>query len=49
MRDFAGLVTNIDPADMRPGTAREQVNISCVRPACLEVRPGYRPVKFEDE
>jgi hypothetical protein len=48
IRDFAGLVTNIDPADVRPGTAREQVNVTSARPATLEVRPGYRVVQFEE-
>lgn len=49
MRDFAGLVTNIDPGDVRPGTAREQVNLMSARPAMLEVRPGFRPVTYEDQ
>lgn len=49
MRDFAGLVTNIDPSDVRPGTAREQVNVMSARPAMLETRPGFLPVQYEDQ
>ena len=49
MRDFAGLVTNIDPTDVRPGTAREQVKVMSARPAMLEVRPGFQAVKYEDQ
>lgn len=49
IRDFAGLVTNIDPADLKPGSARIQENITSGLPAALEVRPGFRVVTFEDE
>lgn len=49
MRDFAGLVTNVDPSDVRPGTAREQINVMSARPAMLEVRQGYQPVQYEDQ
>lgn len=48
MKDFAGLVTNIDPADVRPGTAREQTNLTSARPAELNVRPGFLIVRYED-
>lgn len=49
MRDFAGLVLNIDPADVRPGTSQEQTNITCARPAMLELRAGVMPVRYEDQ
>lgn len=48
VRDFPGLATNLDPDDLRPGTAREQVNVLGSRPALLEVRPGFRVVRWED-
>lgn len=49
MRDFPGLVLNLDPDDLQPGAAREQTNVTSARPAALEVRPGYRVVRFEDQ
>lgn len=49
MKDFPGLVLNLDPNDLQPGAAREQVNVTSARPAALEVRPGYRFVQFEDQ
>jgi hypothetical protein len=49
MKDFAGLVVNIDPSDVRPGTAREQDNVMSARPAMLEVRPGFQAVRYEDQ
>lgn len=48
MRDFPGLVLNLDPDDLAEGTAQVQTNITSARPAALEVRPGFRPVRFED-
>lgn len=48
IRDFPGLVLNIDPTDLKAGAAEEQVNITSSRPATLEVRPGFRVVRFED-
>lgn len=48
LRDFPGLILNIDPDDLKPGAAQKQVNITSARPAALEVRPGFRPVTFED-
>lgn len=49
IRDFPGLVLNLDPDDLPPGSAREQKNMTSARPAALEVRPGYRVVRFEDQ
>jgi hypothetical protein len=49
MRDFPGLITNLDPDDLPPGSAQVQVNVTSSRPAVLEPRPGYRVVIFEDE
>lgn len=48
IRDFPGLMLNVDPDDMPPGAAAEQVNMASSRIGELELRPGYRPVNFED-
>lgn len=48
IRDFPGLVTNMDPDDIKMGAAQVQVNVTSSRPAALEVRPGFRVVSFED-
>lgn len=48
LKDFAGLVTNLDPDDLTPGSAQEQTNAMSDRAAMLETRPGYLVVKFED-
>lgn len=47
-KDFLGLVTNLDPNDMGPGAAQDQVNAACVRQAELQCRLGLRQVTFED-
>lgn len=49
MRDFPGLVTNADPDDIQAGAAQVQNNILVVRSGELEVRAGYRAVRFEEE
>jgi len=48
IRQFVGLVTNQDRNDIQPGAARVQVNIQVSRPDQLDVRKGYRVVRFED-
>jgi hypothetical protein len=48
LKDFRGLVANIDPDDLQPGDAEVQTNLLSARPASLEVRPGFRFVTFED-
>lgn len=47
-RDFPGLITNSDPHDLPQGAGVDQVNITCIRPAVLTVRPGFRVVTFEE-
>lgn len=46
--DFGGLVTRADPNDVKPGDARIQINVTCITPGELRVRPGLREVIFED-
>lgn len=48
IRQFVGLVTQQDPQDTQPGAAQVQVNIGVTRPDQLDVRKGYRVVRFED-
>lgn len=49
IQDFPGLVTRIDPDDVTPGGAVEQVNVSSLQTGELRSRSGYRPVTFEEE
>lgn len=49
IRDFPGLVTRIDPDDLTPGAGREQLNVQSHHPSQLRVRPGYRPLSFEED
>lgn len=48
MRDFAGLVTNVDAEDLPPGAGRVQVNVRGDRPGELRPRSGWVRIKFED-
>lgn len=48
IRDFPGLLANIDPHDQPTGGARVQVNASIERPGELRARRGYRPLTFDD-
>lgn len=43
---WAGLVTNASPYAIPPGAAVSQVNLQCVSPGKVEVRPGLSPVSF---
>jgi hypothetical protein len=51
IRDFPGLVSNMGPdaPGEAPGAAAEQVNLTAIRPGLLEVRPGTRPVAFDED
>jgi hypothetical protein len=49
IKDFPGLITNMDPDDLPPGAAQVQINVTSERAAALEVRGGYLAVTFEDE
>lgn len=48
IRDFPGLLANIDPHDQPPGGAQVQVNASIERPGEMRARRGYRPLTFDD-
>lgn len=41
---WAGLVTNASPYAIPPGATVEQVNVQCLVPGQLTVRPGMQPV-----
>ena len=43
---WAGLVTNASPYAIPPGAAVTQVNLQCIRPGELQVRPGVNPITF---
>lgn len=43
---WAGLVTNASQYAIPPGAAVEQVNLQCLVPGQLTVRPGMTPVTF---
>lgn len=43
---WAGLVTNASPYAIPPGAAVTQVNVQCVAPGQLAVRPGLQSVTF---
>lgn len=48
LRDFNGLVTRPDPDDIPPGSATLLVNMTCITPGKLSLRPGLRQVNFEE-
>ena len=45
--DFPGILTNVDPRDLPPGAAEEQVNAVALVYGELAVRRGIREVTFE--
>lgn len=47
--EFTGLITNMDPRDLPPGAAEEQLNATCVVMGELRVRMGIREVTFDEE
>jgi hypothetical protein len=47
LRDFVGLIDNVDPRDIPPGAADDQVNAACLVMGELTVRAGYREVLFD--
>lgn len=47
IRDFPGLVLQVEGTELPPGAASEQVNASSARTGSLRVRTGYRVVQFE--
>ncbi len=48
IREFGGMVSDSDAADIDPGQARVQLNAKAQRPGELRPRLGYARVKFED-
>ena len=46
-KDFPGLIDNMDPRDLPPGAAEDQVNLACVLVGELTVRLGYKEVSFD--
>lgn len=46
MRDFPGLVTEMDARDLQQGAARVQLNLVC-SPGLLEARGGIARLNFE--
>jgi hypothetical protein len=49
IRDFPGLNTKGDRDDIPSGASVIQVNLMSTRPGVLQVRPGMREVKFEEQ
>lgn len=47
MKDFPGLVNQVDPHDINPGAARAQENLICGKMGELITRSGYRPASFD--
>jgi hypothetical protein len=43
---WAGLATNASPYSIPPGSAVQQVNLQCLVPGKLSVRPGLTPITF---
>jgi hypothetical protein len=48
-RDWSGLITDIDPHNLPPGAAAEQVNCVCYDSAQLQSRLGMRELTFESD
>ena len=44
---FAGMFSNIDPHDLEPGQAQDQVNVWSPRAGELHVRPGIREMTYD--
>lgn len=49
IKDFAGMISNDDPADIEPGAGRLQVNVSAERKGELRPRMGWARVKFREQ
>jgi hypothetical protein len=43
---WAGLATNASPYSLPPGTMVQQVNLQCLVPGQLTVRPGFQSISF---
>jgi hypothetical protein len=49
IRDFPGLFSRPDAADLPPGAASDQKNLQSAREGELRSRAGLEPVVFEEE
>lgn len=49
IRDFAGLMNNVDVDDAPPGAAEVQINACSFRVGELTIRQGMRPVVFDND
>ena len=47
MRDFHGLISNVDPRDIQPGASQHQINVVANHPAEIRVRQGITLVQFD--
>lgn len=45
---FAGLASNSSPHALPPSAATEQINIQCLYPGALTVRPGIAVENFDN-
>ena len=48
IRDFGGLVNNVDPRDLEDGMAEVQINCCSILLGELTVRRGLLEVSFEE-
>jgi hypothetical protein len=49
VKDFPGLMDNVDPHDIPPGAAEVQINACSFVTGELRVRLGLKTVKFEND
>lgn len=47
--NFQGMVTNVDPADLKPGQSEVQINLNGLKGGELNVRRGLRALQFDSE
>lgn len=43
---WPGLITNASPYAIPPGAAVEQINLQCIVPGKVTVRPGLQAISF---
>jgi hypothetical protein len=46
---FTGMVSNVNPKDLRPGQAALQINVTAIRHGELSVRRGLRELTFDTD
>lgn len=47
LQSFAGMASNLDPRELRPGVAQVQINVAVLRPGELVLRRGLRDLEFD--